>query len=145
MSRGREEKKDLHGASSEGGIDQDSIEDDGNGAIEERMTKLLPVKISIARVVGVNCDGRIAQHRFGTSRSNNDLTAAFNRVGERPEAAKGKLALSTRDLAIKLWDDGDEEKLTLSIAGPVNSSSSHSKSLIAVRSAQDQLTSRSAR
>lgn len=81
------------------------------------MNREFAVKVSVAFVVGVNCDGRISEQGFGSSSSDDDfLVGTFERVGERSDDSEfdlvfdivsgdGKESSSRNVLLIDLLED----------------------------------------
>jgi hypothetical protein len=64
---------DLDGARSKSHIDRFCVADDGETTVwEERVAQEFAVEVGIARVVGMDGDGGIAEHGFGTGGGDDD-------------------------------------------------------------------------
>ena len=78
---------DFHRAGAEFAIDG-CIRDDGDFSVRERQQNFFADEVLIALVVGVHCDGGIAQHRLGArGRDDNVLFRSSDRVADVPQAA----------------------------------------------------------
>ena len=90
---------DLHHAGSLGHV-RVLVQHNRDFLIDKRQHHMAAMQVLIALVVGVNCHRRIAQHGFGTSRSQFQQLAGFlHRVQQVPEVAVHLLVLhfSVRD------------------------------------------------
>ena len=66
-----------------------------NFAIDERQNYRLADKIFVAVVVGVNCNARIAEHRFGTRRRHFNIARAVReRIAQVPQMTLLRLVLN---------------------------------------------------
>ena len=65
--------RDLHRAGSECHVHNDVVRDNGDAAVQERVLRESTVQMLVARIVRVDRDGRVAEHRLWTCRCDNDL------------------------------------------------------------------------
>ena len=64
------------------------VEDDRNLAIHQRQLHGLAVQVEVALVLGVDRDGSIAEHRFGTRRGDHQLRPLpIDRIADVPQVA----------------------------------------------------------
>ncbi len=89
----------LDGAGSELRVDQHRVGDDGEGAVDEGVPDALAVKRGVARVVRVNGDRGVAEHRLGARRGDDDLASALHFVSELEELAVGALLVVHLEVA----------------------------------------------
>ena len=61
-------RSDLHRSGAEFAIDQNRIADNRNIACRQRYANHLADQVTIARIVGMNRDGGIAEHGLGARR-----------------------------------------------------------------------------
>ncbi len=84
-----------------------SIEDDGNLAIHQRQAQLFAVEMQVALVLGMNGDGRVAEHGFGARGGNGDeLAGLFAAVAEDGIADLPEMALLLVVDDFKIADGG---------------------------------------
>ncbi len=92
-------RRHLHGAGAEGHVHQDGVGDDGDLAIDEGVLQHLAVQVPVARIVGVNRDGGVAQHGLGSRRRDYEFghpgagIGVGNRIRELVELALRLLVL----------------------------------------------------
>jgi hypothetical protein len=90
--------RDLEGAGPEGHVDV-GVGDKTNAAADQRKNQLFPDHSGVAFVLGMDRDGRIAQHRLGTRRRDDDLSGPVREgIADVPESA---LPLLVLDLDIR--------------------------------------------
>ncbi len=78
--------RDLHAAGAELGIDV-FVGDDRDRAAGQRQVDALADQRAVALVVRVHRDGRVAEHRLGPRRRDDELAAALDGVTQVPELA----------------------------------------------------------
>ena len=86
--------RDLDAAAAERGIDV-VVGDDRDQSSGQRQPDLASDEVTIALVVGMHRDRRVAQHRFGSRRGDDEVTAAHPRAGSA-DARAGPLPAQPR-------------------------------------------------
>ena len=86
----------FHDAGAEFGIGQ-IVENDGNLAIHQRQLHGLAVQVEVARVLGVDGDGGIAEHGLGPRGGDGQVAAghAVHGIADVPEVALRRPRAST--------------------------------------------------
>mmetsp|Transcript_20615 Transcript_20615/g.42993 ORF Transcript_20615/g.42993 Transcript_20615/m.42993 type:complete len:567 (-) Transcript_20615:452-2152(-) len=80
---------DLHRTSTEGHVNEGSIEDDGDAASVEGVDDVLSVEVFVPCIFRMDSHGAVSQHGFETGRRHNELLVRiFNWICKRSQHAK---------------------------------------------------------
>src|SRR5262249_43245288 len=78
--------RDLDDAGPEGGIDEDVVADDRDPTPDERQRDLLADEVAVARILRMDGDGRVPQHRLRPSGRDDQAPAPVReRIGDLPQ------------------------------------------------------------
>ncbi len=77
----------LDGPGAKCRIDKNRVGDDGNGSVDEWMSSMLAVQHAVTRIVGVDGNGRVTQHRLRAGGRDHDLALIVDRVRELEQFA----------------------------------------------------------